>query len=141
MPYATALSCLREGHLSWTSQNAVRFFGRVAYEESYNGLALDPEEGDRISRKLAQNDVLFLGNHGVLVCGNDVPRAFDDLYYLEQACRVQILALSTGLPLAKIAPEVCQQTSEQFERERQQSYLFLQAIERILDREAPEWRS
>jgi ribulose-5-phosphate 4-epimerase/fuculose-1-phosphate aldolase len=39
-------------------------------------------------------DVLFLANHGVIVCGED-RLAFDDLYYLERA-HAQVLAQGTG---------------------------------------------
>ena len=49
-------------------------------------------------------DVLFLANHGVIVCGPTVAAAFDDLYYLERACMLQVLAMGTGKPL-RIVPE------------------------------------
>ena len=65
MPYATALTSMDGGRLEWTTQNALRFYGRVAYDECYNGLVLDAEEGDRICAQLGNADVLFLANHGV----------------------------------------------------------------------------
>ena len=34
--------------------------------------------------------------------GATVAQAFDDLYYLERACEVQVLAMSTGRPLKRI---------------------------------------
>jgi len=34
-----------------------------------------------------------------MVCGRTVAEAFDDLYYLERAAMVQVLAASTGAPL------------------------------------------
>ena len=37
-------------------------------------------------------DVAFLGNHGVVVCGERMDYAYDDLYYLERACMVEVLA-------------------------------------------------
>src|ERR1700722_4646799 len=45
MPYATALTLLEDSKLEWCSQNAVRFYGRIAYDTRYNGLALDDAEG------------------------------------------------------------------------------------------------
>lgn len=139
MPHATALCCLQEGTLAWCSQNALRYYDRVAYDRQYNGLALDPTEGDRICAQLADRDVLFLANHGVIVTGPDVACAFDDLYYLERACLFQVLAQSTGQPLAIVPEEICRATAAQVQQERQQSYLFLQAIRRILMRESPEF--
>src|SRR5690606_38101940 len=90
MPYATALTVLAGGRLEWASQNAVRFYGRVAYEDAYNGLALDGQEGARIAAKLAGAYVLFLANHGVIAKGPSLAQAFDDLYYLERACMLRV---------------------------------------------------
>ena len=39
------------------------------------------------------------------MCGASVAEAFDDLYYLERACRVQILAQSTGKELSIVSDE------------------------------------
>ena len=139
MPYATALCAIDGGRLEWISQNALRFYQRVAYEEAYNGLALDEAEGQRLREKLTEGKVAFLANHGVIVTGPDVATAFDDLYYLERACMVQVLAHSTGLPLKRISAQVCRHTSEQFETARQQAALHLEAIKRMLKREAPEF--
>ena len=139
MPYATALCAIDGGRLEWISQNALRFYQRVAYEEAYNGLALDEAEGQRLREKLAEGKVAFLANHGVIVIGPDVATAFDDLYYLERACMVQVLAHSTGLPLKRISAQVSRYTSEQFETARQQAALHLEAIKRMLKREAPEF--
>src|SRR6478736_7606374 len=103
MPYATALTLTSARALDTTlSQNAMRFHGRVAIDADYNGLALDAAEGERIARAMQGADVAFLGNHGVVVCGERVDHAFDDLYYLERACMAQVLALSTGLPLVPV---------------------------------------
>ncbi|MCH2126019.1 MAG: aldolase [Pirellulaceae bacterium] len=139
MPYATALTCLAGGRLEWCSQSALRYYGRVAYDETFNGLALDVAEGDRMCARLGDCDILFLANHGVIVVGDDLACAFDDLYYLERVCQLQVLAHSTGLPLKIISEEVCQATFEQIKDSREQSYLFLEAIKRILTRESPEF--
>ena len=139
MPYATALCAIDGGRLEWISQNSLRFYQSIAYEEEYNGLALDEAEGERIRTKLDNGNVLFLANHGVIVTGPDVATAFDDLYYLERACMVQVLAQSTGSPLKRIPDDVCRRTYEQLEADRQQSALHLEAIKRILQRETPEF--
>jgi len=133
MPYATALTMLDGGRLLMAHQNALRFFDAVAYDDQYNGLALDDAEGERIARKLAATPdmrVLFLANHGVIVIGPTVAWAFDDLYYLERACMHQVLAMSTGLPLKRIAANVAARTASQIVGERQQSDLHLAALRR-----------
>ena len=140
MPYATALCLLEDGRLDCTAnQNAMRFFGRVGYDTAYGGVALDEAEGDRICNALGDKDVVFLASHGVIVCGDNVPYAFDDLYFLERSCMVQIIATSTGKRLRSVPEEMVRKVCEQIEGERQQSVLHFDALKRILDREQPGW--
>jgi ribulose-5-phosphate 4-epimerase/fuculose-1-phosphate aldolase len=139
MPYATALTLLEDGRLEWASQNSLRFYDRVAYDPQYRGLALDDAEGDRICGQLAGADILFMANHGVLVCAESAAYAFDDLYYLERACLVQVLAQSTGKPLRIVPAEVASSTVRQFEGERQQSTLHFEALKRSLSIKDPKW--
>lgn len=138
MPYATALTLI-EGGLEWASQNSLRYYGRVAYDTEYGGLALNDQEGDRIASKLADADVMFMANHGVVLCGESVANVFDDLYYLERACKVQVLAQSTGKKLLLISEEVAARTAQQFEQERQQSSLHFEAMKLHLSRISPGW--
>lgn len=139
MPYATALTLVQGGRLEWASQNSLKFYGRIAYDEGYNGLALNEREGERMCATLGDADILFLANHGVIVCGTTVAATFDDLYYLERACMLQVLAAGTGRPLKLVSESVAQLTARQMGRESQQAELHLQALKRILDREDPGW--
>lgn len=139
MPYATALTVIQGGCLEWASQNALKFYARVAYDDHYNGLALDEQEGARMCAALGDADVLFLANHGVIVCGPSVATAFDDLYYLERACMVQVLAAGTGKSLRTVPEPIAQLTARQMARENQQAELHLQALKRLLDRGEPGW--
>jgi len=83
--------------------------------------------------------VLFLGNHGVIVCGPTVHATFDDLYYLERACMLQVLAMSTGKPLRLVPDDIAEKTARQMAGESQQAALHLEALKRILDRDEPGW--
>lgn len=113
MPNATAL-CLLEGPpLLWLGQTALKFYGRTAVDEHYNGLALDESEGDRIAAAMGDADILFLKNHGVMVAAPDIAQAWDDLYYLERAAEVQLKAMSTNRPLKTIPEAVAQRAYEQ----------------------------
>ena len=133
MPYATALT-LTECRVLDTalSQNAMRFHGRVAVDKHYNGLALDAQEGERIAHAMQGADVVFLGNHGVVVCAERMDYAYDDLYFLERACMMQVLAMSTGLPLAPVDPRLAATIGAQIMSERLQSELFFKALGRTL---------
>jgi ribulose-5-phosphate 4-epimerase/fuculose-1-phosphate aldolase len=133
MPYATALTLTRARALHTTlSQNAMRFYGRLAIDAHYNGLALDATEGERIATAMQGADVAFLGNHGVVVCGARMDYAYDDLYYLERACMAQVLAQSTGVPLLPVGAEVAALVAQQSMSERLQSELFFEALRRTV---------
>ncbi len=133
MPYATALTLttLRAPDAS-LSQNAMRFHGRLAVDAHYNGLALDWAEGERIARAMQGADVVFLANHGVIVCGERIDYAYDDLYYLERACQFEVIARSTGAPLAPVDGALAAHVAAQVQGERLQSTLFFEALRRIV---------
>lgn len=141
MPYATTLTTLDKGRLLPISQNALQFFGRVAYDDDYNGLVVDEHEGDRLVAAFQDKDILFLANHGIVVTGADVAHALNDLYYLERACQLQVLALSTRETLKPVPHDVAQRTARQFTQEgEQQVPLHFAALKRLLDREEPDYK-
>jgi ribulose-5-phosphate 4-epimerase/fuculose-1-phosphate aldolase len=142
MPYATALTLVEGGRIEPIEQGALRFQNHVVYDEEYNGLALDTSEGDRIAKKMGSARVMFMGAHGVTVAGSTVARAYDWLYYLERACKAQVLARSTGLPLKRLPPEVVQATIDQFEGSNTDSApTHFEALKRVLDRDEPDYKS
>lgn len=117
-PYATALTMLREGRLEWALHTSCRFYGRVAYDTDYDGVALADSVGERMAGILGEAEVLFLGNHGVITAAPTVAQAWDDLYFLERAARTQILAMSTGRPLASLDPSLVERVAEETRHER-----------------------
>ncbi len=138
MPYATALTLLDGGRLEMVEQNALRFHDDIAYDDTYNGLVVDPGEGDRLARVLGHKRVMFLANHGIIVVGPTVAEAFDSLYYLERACRLQVLARSTGGRLRAVRPEVVRETYRLILADTPKyAGAHFTALKRILDREEP----
>jgi ribulose-5-phosphate 4-epimerase/fuculose-1-phosphate aldolase len=105
-----AISMLECGLLP-LSQHAQIFYENVAYHD-YEGLALDTDECAQLSADLGDNAVMILRNHGVLVTGETVPRAFSLMWHLEKACQAQLDAMRTGAELVMPPPEVCRKTSE-----------------------------
>ncbi|MBM4187869.1 MAG: aldolase [Gemmatimonadetes bacterium] len=143
MPYATALTVIERGRLEMVSQNALQFAGRVAYLDDYGGLALDHSEGDRMAAAMGNNSVLFLGHHGVIVTAPTIHEAWNDLYFLERAAMVQVLAMSTGRPLRQIPESVVSAMVADLNSNPDavdQPRKHLEALKRILDREAPDYR-
>ena len=140
MPNATALSMLEGPPLVWAGQTALKFYGRTAVDEQYNGLALDSAEGDRIAAVMEGADIGFLKNHGVMVVGPSIAEAWDDLYYLERAAEVQRLAFSTGRPLKPVPADVAERTYEQMRQSGDESArLHLDSIKRLLARAEPDY--
>ena len=83
-----------------------------------------------------------MGNHGVMVIGATVAQAFDELYYLEKAAELQVLALSTGRPLSLIPDEVAAITCGQWQAYPTRfSELHLKELMAILDVEAPSYKT
>jgi ribulose-5-phosphate 4-epimerase/fuculose-1-phosphate aldolase len=140
MPYATALTLTEPGRLEMVEQNALRFVDDIAYDDEYNGLVVDNAEGDRLARVLGAKRVMFLANHGVVVVGKSVAEAFDLMYYLERACRLQVLALSTGRKLRPITDKVARATYDLLlEQNTVYAGAHFGALKRILDREEPDY--
>ena len=71
------------------------------------------------------NRVLFLANHGVIVVGPNMAEAFDDLYYLERACEIQVKAMQTGRPLSIINESHGENAYQQIMNDRTQCYSHL----------------
>jgi len=140
MPNATALSMIEGDPLVWAGQTALKFYGRTAVDENYNGLALDEREGDRIAAVLGDNDILFMRNHGVMVCAPNIAEAWDDLYYLERAAEVQLKAMSSGRRLLPVTEAVAAQAAKQMrEGDPESARMHLESVRRVLDRQSPDY--
>lgn len=141
MPYATALTLVEGGRLEMVEQNALRFYDRIAYDDDYNGPAMDASEGDRLAAALGNKPIAFLAAHGVIVAGPTIHAAFDDLYYLERAAQLQVLARSTRLALRPVPEAVVRRTAAAMHADDSYALRHFTAIKRILDKEEPEYRS
>ena len=138
--YATVLAALQDSSLYPIDQNSMRFFGRIAIDEAFEGMALDEAEGDRLAGLLGDKTVLMMGNHGVMVVAPSVAQAFDDIYYLERACETQVLATMTGKPL-RIAPDdVARRTAQQWADYPDFAENHFAELKRILDEDEPDYR-
>jgi ribulose-5-phosphate 4-epimerase/fuculose-1-phosphate aldolase len=93
----TAVSALADG-LMPISQTAMRFAGHLAYHD-YEGPAFDRGERERLVADLGNKSAMILRNHGLLVCAPTIPQAFNLIYWLEQACKIQVDILSCGRAL------------------------------------------
>ncbi|MBC5768203.1 class II aldolase/adducin family protein [Ramlibacter albus] len=139
--WALALNMLEDNRLLPCSQTAAFLTRSIAYDDEYTGIANSLSEGERLASALGDKKILFMKNHGVLVVGDTVAQAYRRLYKLERASRAQVLAMSTGRPLAvldegmvkKVDAPNPRNSHSQAEREA----LYFAAMMRVLDREMP----
>lgn len=140
--YATALASVEVDGLPPIDQNTMRFFNRVSLDDGFGGMGLG-EEAERLTTTLGDNRVLLMGNHGIMVVGENVARAFDELYYFERACETYVTALATGKPLRVASDEVAETTARQWEDYVQRVGIadaHLRELREILDREEPDYK-
>lgn len=138
--FSTVLASLADSRLPPIDQNSATFFGRVAIDEGYAGLALE-DEGERIAAQLSDpaKKVMVMGNHGVLVLGDTVADAFNRLYYFERAAETYVRALQTGMPLRVLSDEVAERTAREVADYPGQSDRHLAGLRAILDAEGNDY--
>lgn len=130
------------GGLLPLNQISMEFDGRVAIHE-YEGIAAEDNlsERERIVRDMGDKPCMILRNHGLLTVGGTVAEAFYWMWYLEQACRIQVAAQSTGAVLTMPPPAVVGRARDQFTEGPTKGWLPWQALRRKLDREQPDYAS
>ena len=110
-----AVSALEDG-LTFTNQDAMMFYGRVAYHD-FEGLAFDLSERERLVNDLADKKVMVLRNHGLLTTGVSVADAWVQMFYLEKVCATQLAlqaATAGGGAIRHPSREVCERTVRQY---------------------------
>ena len=122
------------------SQHALRFhddFGRHTYE----GVALDGDEGPRLVHHLADHELLLLDNHGLLTAGATLPMAFSAMHYAEVACQMQVATLSTTNNPVTPDIDTCRFTKKQHDLGHGYMYRDWTAIVRDVERNHPDYSS
>ena len=103
-PYGVAVSAQQDGLKRYT-QFSMQVHDDLAYHD-YEGIATDLDERERLTKDLGSNSFMILKNHGTLTTGRNCGTAFLRMYFLEQACRAQILAQSDTKPPLEEPPEM-----------------------------------
>ncbi|ASL42011.1 Decarboxylase NovR [Burkholderia sp. AD24] len=138
---SSAVSAQEDGLLP-ISQHALRFYRRLAYHD-YEGIALDTAERERLVEDLGAHKAMMLRNHGVLVGAPSAAEAFSLIYFLEQACRIQIGAMAGNARLRVPDAVVCEKTAKQFDAAGEYDLMELawQAALRLIGDQAAAYRS
>lgn len=144
MPYASALTRLKDPKLKPIGQTEAIMMRMTGYDMDYTGPAFDPEEGERLAEIIGDHKVLFMGNHGIATVTETVAEAFDLLYYTERAAQVQLYAMWTGQELLPMPEPILERTmkvcaGQTFLHGKPHDYHF-RALKRILDRQEPDYK-
>lgn len=97
------------------SQPATRFFENIGYHDFETPTA-NASEGDRLVQNLATHDAMILRNHGLLTGGATIGEAFNLMYWLDQACKVQVDCMSSGTELTPIPREIALKTGDRYRK-------------------------
>ena len=135
-----AVSSLECGLLPLT-QTAMRFL-KITYHD-YQGVVLNESEQESLVRDLGNAEAMILRNHGALTVGRSIGEAFNWLHRLELSCRAQIGTMSCNSPLAKVTPEVLEDTWNQYQPGTRRPYGLMEwpGLLRKLDRIDPSFRN
>lgn len=146
MPFASALTRLKDPRLKPIGQTEIGILRHVAYDDYFSGPVRDTEEGARLARALGDKSILFMANHGVVVTGRSVAEAYDRLYYLERAAQVQLYAMWTHQELQEVSEEAVAHTariySDNVITDTKTTWdLHFEALKRMVDRTDPDYRN
>ena len=138
--HATVLASLADSTLPPIDQNTAIFYNRHAVDDQFGGLAFE-EEGKRCAKLLSDPKVkvLVMGNHGVLVIGDNVADTFNRLYYFERAAETYIRALQTGRPLRVLSPSIAEKTADEIDAYPGQAERHFSELKAILDEEGSDY--
>ena len=101
-----AVSAQKEGLLPLT-QHALIVLPRLAYHD-YEGIALNLDERERLVADIGGKQLMLLRNHGTLSVGATAGDCWVGMFFLERACKQQIMALSAGRENVLFAPDAAQ---------------------------------
>lgn len=134
-----AVSAMKCGLLP-VAQTAMRFID-IGYHD-YEGVALNLEEQERLVADLGDREVLILKNHGLLTVGASIPEGFNNIFRLERACRLQVMALSCNTELSYPPREIVEASNHLYKPgvRRRFGELEWPALLRKLDSIDPSYR-
>lgn len=134
-----AVSAQAEGLLPLT-QHGLAAIPHVAYHD-YEGIALNLDERDRLVADLGDKRLMILRNHGTLALGPTAGECWTAMFFLERACRQQVMALSGGRDHVLLAPSEAQATVREQVRGGFFGDLAWPGCLRRLDRENPGYEA
>jgi ribulose-5-phosphate 4-epimerase/fuculose-1-phosphate aldolase len=139
MAHATAICARTGGVVRPIYLSGLSFQRSIAYDRGFDGAATEISEGERLAGLLQDGStILMMQNHGPLVLGATIGEALLRLLYLEDTCRIQILAEAGGAELADVPSRVLDKRDPANPMFKGYAALFMQGVVRKLSREQPD---
>lgn len=139
MHHATAICTRKDGTIAPTYLSAMSFYNNVRYDRGFDGAAVSPAEGERLAAAIGAGTILMMQNHGPLVIGAALGEALLRLIYLEDTCRIQLLAEAGGAALQPIPPQLIAGYPDDSAMFKGYGRTFMTAVIRKLTREEPDF--
>jgi len=135
-----AVASLSSGLLTFT-QSGMQFHNRVAYHP-YEGFNVRLDEQERLVNSMGTHQVLILRNHGLLTVGTSIGKAFQRMFFLEQACQTMLDTLSIGQAITLPSEDILEDTARRWEDETSDASVALEwaALRRLADSRCPDYR-
>ena len=118
---------------------SIIFFNRVIIDSQFDGMGDNEEEGSRLASLFTNCKAMIMGNHGVTCCGRTVAHAFEELYFLERACKTLVLAYSTGQPLKVLSDEVAEKTAQSWDEFEGSETRHFDQLKMMLDEQGQDY--
>jgi ribulose-5-phosphate 4-epimerase/fuculose-1-phosphate aldolase len=97
-----AVAAQKDGLLP-ISQHSLIVLPHLAYHD-YEGIALNLDERERLVADIGDKSLMLLRNHGTLSVGETAAECWVGMFFLERACKQQVMALSAGRDGVLMAP-------------------------------------
>lgn len=137
-----AVATLESG-LQPMTQSGMQFYDRVAYH-SYEGFNVNLDERARLAANLGTYNAMILRSHGLVTIGTSIGKAFQRMYFFEQACQTMLDALSMGEKVITLQPDVLEATARKWSDGTSDASandeLEWRALLRLADRFYPDYR-
>jgi ribulose-5-phosphate 4-epimerase/fuculose-1-phosphate aldolase len=137
-----AVSCMQCGLLP-LSQQANEVMENICYHD-YDIAVGAEDECERLGRDIADKHAMIMHNHGLLTCASSVSEAFYLMYTLENACKVQVDAMASGVELHHTKASATKMLGDygrvKLNKPSRSSGLAWPALIRMLDKEDTSYR-
>ena len=147
-----AVAAMADG-LQMLNQLSMMFYNRIAYYDyeelnvalaEEEALKAEASEQERLAAALGPHNVMVMRNHGLIAVGETMAETFYRMYYLEQACHIQMNALACNTKMVWPSAEVCEQIAEMEKKDPRDPPPHIwawDALLRKLDRTDPSFRN